>query len=168
MTNAQWTFLRESLTPLVYLAAIALLVIVLVQAKVVLVPIALAFLPTFMLTPLVEALERRRSPRIVAVLIVVLFALSVIGGFGYVLTSQFNDLAMKLPHYSTSIREKFATLRASGKGVISNIEKTVEQVSRELDKQEQQQQQKENPTVDPEKNDPQKCPTCTNRSERID
>ncbi len=153
MTNAQWALVFETLTPVVYLATIALLVTILIQAKAVLVPVALAILLTFVLTPLVEALERRRCPRLMAVILVVWLALSVIGAFGYVLTNQFNDLAMKLPHYSTSIREKFATLRASGKGVIANIEKTVEQVNRELDKQEQKQQQTESPTADSKKDD---------------
>src|SRR5262245_20459753 len=103
MTNSPWTLPFASLTPFLYLAAVALLVTILVHAKVVLVPIALAVLLAFILTPGVEALERRRCPRIVAVAIVVLLTLGLIGGFGYVLSSQFNDLAAKLPHYSTSI-----------------------------------------------------------------
>src|SRR5262245_46460521 len=141
MTNSQWTLTIASLTPFLYLAAVALLVTVLILAKVVLVPIALAILLAFILTPVVEALERFRCPRIVAVAVVVWLTLGVIGGFAYVLTHQFNDLATKLPQYSTSIREKFAALRVSRKGVISNIEKTVEDVSAELGKQEQQKQQ---------------------------
>jgi predicted PurR-regulated permease PerM len=138
MANIQWVALLEPLIPLLYVAAVALLATILIQAKAVLVPVALAILLAFILTPLVEALERRRLPRIVAVATVVLLALGVLGGFGYVLTRQLNDLAAKLPHYSTSIREKFAALRASRDGTIANIQKTVEEVSQELDKQEQQ------------------------------
>jgi predicted PurR-regulated permease PerM len=139
MANIQWAALLEPLIPLLYVAAVALLVTILIQAKAVLVPVALAILLAFILTPLVEALERCRLPRIVAVATVVLLALGVLGGFGYVLTRQLNDLAAKLPHYSTSIREKFAALRASRDGTIANIQKTVEEVSQELDKQEQPQ-----------------------------
>jgi predicted PurR-regulated permease PerM len=140
MTNSHWTLPFVSFTPFLYLAAFALLVSVLIHAKVVLVPIALAILLAFILTPVVDALERRRCPRIGAVAVVVLLTLGLIGRFSYVLTYQFNDLATKLPHYSTSIREKFAALRPGRKGAISNIQKTVEEISHELEKPEQQQQ----------------------------
>jgi len=139
MPNSLWSLPLEVLRPLLYLAALALLVTVLSHAKAVLLPIALAVLLTFILSPLVEALEHRFFPRIAAVTVVVILALSIVGAFGYVLNRQFNDLATQLPQYSRSIKEKFATLRATRKGAIANIQKTVEEVSRELDKQEQQQ-----------------------------
>ena len=90
MANIQWAALLEPLIPLLYVAAVALLATILIQAKAVLAPVALAILLAFILTPLVEALERRRLPRIVAVATVVLLALGVLGGFGYVLTRQLN------------------------------------------------------------------------------
>ena len=49
MTNAQWALVFETLTPVVYLATIALLVTILIEAKAVLVPVALAILLTFVL-----------------------------------------------------------------------------------------------------------------------
>src|SRR5215471_41794 len=99
MTNAPLTLPFVLLTPFLYLAVIALLVTILVYAKVVLVPIALAILLAFILTPAVEALEHRRYPRVVAVALIVVLTLGLIGGFGYVLSRQFNDLAVKFPHY---------------------------------------------------------------------
>lgn len=139
MANLQWLLPFEAFRPLLYLAAVALLVTVLSHAQAILIPIALAVLLAFILTPLVEVLERRFLPRIVAVVVVVVLTLSIVGAFGYALNRQFNDLAVQLPHYSSSIKEKFATLRATRKGAIANIQKTVEEVSRELDKQEQRQ-----------------------------
>lgn len=138
MPNSPWSLPLEALRPLLYLASVALLVTVLSQARAVLIPIALAVLLAFILSPLVEALERRLLPRVVAVAVVVILALSIIGTFAYTLNRQFNDLATQLPHYSRSIKEKFATLRATRTGAIANIQKTVEEVNRELDKQEQQ------------------------------
>ncbi|HEV8711674.1 MAG TPA: AI-2E family transporter [Candidatus Binatia bacterium] len=154
MANIQWAALLEAFIPLLYVAAVTLLVFLLVQAKTVLVPVALAMLLAFILTPVVEALERRRVPRLVAVAAVVLVALGVIGGFGYVLSRQLNDLAAKLPHYSTSIREKISALRVSRGGTIANIQKTVDEVSRELDEQQQPQTEQALPggkTVDVKK-----------------
>src|ERR1700704_1368985 len=124
MANIPWAAILETFIPLLYLAAVALLVSILIQAKAVLVPIALAVLLAFILTPLVGVLERRRIPRIIAVTIVVFMALGVIGGFGYMLSPHLNDLAANLPYSSPSIREKVATLRASRQGAIANIQKT--------------------------------------------
>ena len=143
MANLQWAALLETFVPLLYVAAVTLLVIILVHAKAVLVPVALAMLLAFILTPVAEALEHRRVPRLGAVAVVVLVALGVIGGFAYMLSLQLNDLAAKLPQYSTSIREKVATLRTSPGGAIANIQKTVDEVSQELGKQEQQKPQKD-------------------------
>src|SRR5690242_21719369 len=140
MASIPWAALFETFIPLLYVAAVALLVVILNHAKAVLVPVALAMLLAFILTPVAEVLERRRVPRLVAVAVVVLVALGVIGGFGYVLSRQLNDLAAKLPQYSTSIREKVAALHASREGAIANIQKTVDEVSREWDKQTQQPQ----------------------------
>src|SRR5262249_39886779 len=39
-------------------------------------------------------------------------------------------------HYSRTIKQKFATLRANRQGAIAEVQKTVEEVSHELDKQE--------------------------------
>jgi methylthioribose-1-phosphate isomerase len=55
--------------------------------------------------------------------------LGVVGGFGCVLSRQFNEFAAQVPHYSNTIKQKFATLRASRKGAIADVQKTVEEVS---------------------------------------
>src|SRR5215510_14305851 len=145
MANLSWAAVFETFIPFLYVAAIALVAIILIHAKAVLVPVALAVLLAFILTPVVRALEHRRVPRILAVMTVVLVTLSVIGGFGYVLSLQLNDLAARLPHYSTSIREKLAAFRVGREGTLANIQKTVDEVSQELDKPEPQTPQTDRP-----------------------
>ena len=134
MANLSWSAVFETFVPLLYIAAVALCAFILVEAKAVLVPLALAVLLAFILTPVVRALEHLRMPRVLSVALVVLVALGVFGGFTYVLTLQVNELATQLPHYSTSIREKLAALRVGREGAIANIQKTVDEVSQELDK----------------------------------
>src|SRR5438128_12005738 len=90
--------LLRAQTPLLYLATFALLVTILSHGQAVLVPMALAVMLTFILTPVVKALERRRLPRIAAVAVVIVFTLGVVGGFGYALSRQFNDLTAQFPH----------------------------------------------------------------------
>jgi predicted PurR-regulated permease PerM len=134
MVTPQWSSILEALTPLLYLATFGLLVTILSYGQAVLVPVALAVMLTFILTPMVKALERRRLPRIVAVAVVIVFTLGVVGGFGYALSRQFNDLTAQFPHYSATIKQKFATLRASRKGWVTDMQKTVDEVSHELDR----------------------------------
>ncbi len=134
MVTPQWSSILEALTPLLYLATVALLVTILSHGQAVLVPMALAVMLTFILTPVVKALERRRLPRIVAVAVVIVCTLGVVGGFGYALSRQFNDLTAQFPHYSATIKQKFATLRASRKGWVADMQKTVDGVSHELDR----------------------------------
>jgi predicted PurR-regulated permease PerM len=148
MVTPQWPFLLEALTPLLYVAMVALLVTILSHGQAVLVPVALAVMLTFILTPVVKALERRSLPRIVAVAVVIVLTLGVVGGSGYVLSRQFNDLAAQFPHYAATIKQKFATLRASRTGAIANIQRTIDKVSHELDSQEMETEKKDRPKAD--------------------
>jgi predicted PurR-regulated permease PerM len=66
----------------------------------VLVPMALAILLCFALTPPVELLQRLYVPRIVAVIGVVLLAFGGVFGLGGLMVSQVNQLAGDLPSYS--------------------------------------------------------------------
>jgi predicted PurR-regulated permease PerM len=136
MATPQWSSLLEVPTPLLYVATFALLVTILSHGQAVLVPVALAAMLTFILTPVVKALERRGLPRIAAVAAVIVLTLGVVGGAGYVFSRQFNDLAAQFPRYSDTIKQKFASLRASRKGWGADMQKTVDRVSHELDTQE--------------------------------
>jgi predicted PurR-regulated permease PerM len=119
----------EALTPLVYLATLALIVTVLASAKVVLVPLALAVLFAFVLTPVVNGLERCRLPRVPAVAVSVLLALGLLGAFGFVLTQQLNSLAVELPHYTRTIRKKAAALRVEGHGALASVQDAVDEIN---------------------------------------
>lgn len=120
--------------PLRSLFAIALVVSVLSRGQDVIVPLALAVFIAFVLNPAVYALERR-VPRVAAIALVLTLALTLAGGFAYVLTAEFRDVAGQVPRYRTSIKSKLATLRLTRTGAIADIQKTVDNASRELDKQ---------------------------------
>jgi predicted PurR-regulated permease PerM len=120
--------------PLQSLFAIALVVSVLSRGEDVIVPLALAVFIAFVLNPAVYALERR-VPRVAAIAVVLTLALALAGGFAYVLTAEFRDVAAQVPRYRVSIKNKLATLRFTRTGAIADIQKTVETANRELDKQ---------------------------------
>ncbi|HEX8382685.1 MAG TPA: AI-2E family transporter [Sphingomonas sp.] len=78
----------------------------------VLIPVTLAILLSFVLSPVVALLRRLRIPRAPAVLVSVLFALGVLGGIGTVVGTQVASLADEAPAYARTIEGKIARARA--------------------------------------------------------
>jgi predicted PurR-regulated permease PerM len=114
---------------------IALVVAGLYWLQAVLIPMALAVLLTFLLSPVVGTLQRRGLGRVPAVLVTVVLALSVLGGIGWTLTRQLMTLADELPRYSLNIQHRIADLHGASKGgSVEKVQKTVEDVVGEIQK----------------------------------
>jgi predicted PurR-regulated permease PerM len=117
------------------IALIALVVAGLYWLQAVLIPLALAVLLTFLLSPVVGTLQRRGLGRVPAVLVTVVLALSVLGGIGWTLTRQLVTLADELPQYSLNIHQRIADLRGVSKGgSVEKVQKAVEDVVGEIQK----------------------------------
>ena len=105
--------LRQT-TPLVgAMAGLALLLglaAILILGKDLLVPLALAVLLSFALTPIVTAAERIGLARGLAVLLALLLALALIVGIAYVAYTQVNALVRDIPTHEATIRHKVAGL----------------------------------------------------------
>lgn len=95
------------------LLIITLIVVTLYVAADILMPIALAVLLGFVLTPIVSRLERWRLGRVPSVLAVVILLFLAIIGFGAVVGSQLGDLADNLPTYQRNIHTKIESLRSA-------------------------------------------------------
>ena len=89
--------------------------------KDILLPITVAVLLSFVLSPLVGALRRLRIPRVVAVVFSVGLALAIIGGVGALLGSQIVEVAGDLPLYQTTIEKKVEVLRKATLGRIAEV-----------------------------------------------
>jgi predicted PurR-regulated permease PerM len=114
---------------------IALVVVGLYWLKAVLIPLALAVLLTFLLSPVVGALQRRGLGRVPSVLVTVLLALSILGGIGWTLTRQLATPADELPRYSLNVHQRIADLRRASKGgSMEKVQKTVEDAVGEVQK----------------------------------
>ena len=114
---------------------VALVVAGLYWLQAVLVPLALAVLLTFMLSPVVSFLQRWGLGRVPAVLATALLALSILGGIGWTLTRQLVTLADELPGYSQNIHRRIADLRGAGKGgSVEKVQKAVADVVGEIQK----------------------------------
>jgi len=133
--------------PLWLAGILAFAVLCLAVAKEILIPIAVAMLLTFVLAPVVRALERR-LPHVAAVALTVVFAFSVMGGVGYVLALQVTTLAADLPKYEGTIKRKIREVRRAGKGgPIEKAQSTVKEVIGELQKDDDTKTRKPMPVV---------------------
>lgn len=81
-------------------------------ARVMLVPLALAVLFTFVLSPLVSVLERIHFPRFLAVFLVVAIAVVGCGAIGWTVGNQLIDVTNQLPDYKTNIRAKIDAIHS--------------------------------------------------------
>ena len=80
------------------------------------IPIAIALLLSFVLTPLVNRLRRLRLPRLVAVGISVLLTVGVVAALATLIGIQAADLASDVPRYRATIERKVEGLRDSPVG----------------------------------------------------
>ena len=101
-------------------------------AKEVLLPLALAVLLSFLLTPLANRLERRLGlPRVPAVLGVALFSFTVMGVLIWIVWMQTIDLSYKLETYQGNIVAKVRSI-SNGSGPIGKVAETIEKMGKEI------------------------------------
>ncbi|MHC1547555.1 AI-2E family transporter [Phyllobacterium sp. K27] len=104
---------RAHFPPIIVVIAI---VAALYFASDVFVPLALALLLTFALSPLVTRLQRNGVPKAIAVISVVVAAFMVIAIFVGIVVSQLTVLAQNLPSYQYNIETKIRTVKDAQSG----------------------------------------------------
>jgi predicted PurR-regulated permease PerM len=99
-------------------------------ARTVFIPVALAVFLTFLLAPLVTALQRRGLRRLPSVILVVMLAGALLGGIVWLVTAQVTSLAGEVPKYTDNIKGKVKLLRHLGQGsVTSGLEKMIQEIA---------------------------------------
>lgn len=129
---------RPAQTSLLTVAGIVLAIATLYLGRDLFIPIALAGLLAFALSPIVNWLKRWYVPRVAAVLLTVLIAFSLIGGLSYVVATQLVSLASSIPAYQQTMLEKVRSIRDSdtpGGGVMDRLTSTIEGFRRELEEE---------------------------------
>jgi predicted PurR-regulated permease PerM len=101
-------------------------------ARVILVPLALAVLFTFLLTPLAGALERIHFPRFLAIFLVVGIAIAAFGGVGWTVGNQVLDVTNQLPSYKSNIRAKIDSLRNPRNRRLDSAADAVKEIGKEI------------------------------------
>lgn len=120
---------------MVGLITAAVLIAALYFGREILVPLALSILLGFVLDPLVVRLKRLGLPRAPAVILVVVFTLSLIGLGGLFLGNQVSTLSAELPTYQSNITTKLRGLRTdfNQPGVFDGVVKTFNTFKAEVD-----------------------------------
>lgn len=113
-----------------------IIVVCLYVGREVLVPIALAVLMSFILAPLVGVLRNWYVPRVLAVIIATLIAFSLVFSLGGLMIAQVNQLAIALPGYQETLRQKIESLRgvAVGAGTLERASVVLKELGKEIDK----------------------------------
>jgi predicted PurR-regulated permease PerM len=116
------------------LASFAIITAVLYFAKDVLIPLALAFLLSFLLGPLVVRLARWGLGKASSVLLVVAMASVLVGVIGWLVLAQLIHLVDQLPKYQANLHEKVLSIRRpSRNGLIAHAASMLKEVQKELD-----------------------------------
>ncbi len=101
-------------------------------ARDVFIPIALAILLSFLLTPVASLFERVGIRRSIAAACTVFLALVVLSGIGLLVVGQVVDLTEQLPAYRTNMRNKIEALKSQGNGPFSRAVGTLREMADEV------------------------------------
>src|SRR3954469_21379237 len=117
------------------LRALALVaaIVVLHEAREVLIPLALAMLFSFLLAPLARRLEALHLGRPVSTVIVVVLLVVLLSGIGWAAGNQMLGLIAKLPEYREQIVHKFEALRSPPKeGDLGKAAKAIKELEKDI------------------------------------
>jgi predicted PurR-regulated permease PerM len=106
--------------------------VALYYGQLVFIPLAVAILISFVLTPAVRLFERLGLGRILSVLAVGVATYTVLGATAWIITQQATSLVQALPQYRANIRQKAADVRGLGRGgPVERLQETLREASGE-------------------------------------
>ena len=127
------------------LASIGVVVAALYLAKGLLVPLTLAVLLSFLLSPVCDGLERLRLGRIPAVLVTAMLAFSVLGVVAWMTVVQMIDLAPKIPEYQHNIQAKLSSANKYVSAALSKVTRTTQEISSDASQSEPNENSRDRP-----------------------
>lgn len=112
--------------------AVALAIAMLYFGRQIFIPLALALVLSFLLTPLVGLLERVHLSRVPAVLVVLTLCFALTAGMGWVVAGQLLDITGHIRDYKANLEETFRSLRSPAAGALGQATATVRELNKEL------------------------------------
>lgn len=125
---------KASLVPARFITflTVVLVVAVLRVAQEVMIPVALALMLAFLLSPVVVRLMRWRLPKALAVIVTASLAFAVIATVTWQLADQALALLNELPRYEANLNKKVAALKHPESGSVSQALATIDRLWRDL------------------------------------
>ncbi|MGA8763699.1 MAG: AI-2E family transporter, partial [Candidatus Sulfotelmatobacter sp.] len=114
------------------LIAFVLAIAALYFGRQVFIPLALALVLSFLLTPFVVLLEKIRLGRVPSVCAVLVLAFALVGVVSWGVTGQLVEIMIHLPDYKANLDTKIQSLHVSKSGTFSKATATVEELNKEL------------------------------------
>ena len=111
---------------------VAVVVAALYLAKGVLVPLTLAVLLSFLLSPVCDWLERHRLGRIPAVLFTAFLGFSMLSVAGWTAVVEMTALAPKMPEYQANLQERLHVVNEYFVAALSKVTRTAEGIGQNL------------------------------------
>jgi predicted PurR-regulated permease PerM len=96
------------------------------------IPLALAVIFSFLLTPAVSLLERIHFRRVPAVIVVLSVSLALAGAFSYGVAIQLVEIMVDLPDYKANLDTKIESLHPAKDGNLSKATATMHELNKEL------------------------------------
>ena len=122
------------LRPFVLLSCLGIVLLLLYFGRVILIPLALAILVTFLLAPVVMWLQRRGLPRAPAVVAVVFAAAVLFAVIAWIVAWQATALVDSLPKYEKNLGDKITMLRSMSEGgVLDRVQLTVDRIRQRME-----------------------------------
>lgn len=118
----------KSLTVIAFVLAITALYF----GRTVFIPLALALVLSFLLTPFVSLLERIRLRRVPSVMVVIILALALVGAGSWGVAGQLVEIMVRLPDYKANLDEKIHSLHGASTGKLSKASASIEELGKEL------------------------------------
>jgi predicted PurR-regulated permease PerM len=118
----------KSLVLIAFVLAIAALYL----GRLVFIPLALAVVFSFLLTPAVILLERIHFRRVPAVIVVLALSFGVVGVVGWGVAGQLVQIMVQFPDYKENLDAKIQALHPSKDGSLSKATATVHELNKEL------------------------------------
>lgn len=119
------------------LVSVAVVVAALYLAKGVLVPLALAVLLSFLLSPVCDWLERRKLGRIPAVLVTAILGFAVLGAATWTAVVQMTELTPKMPEYQHNLQAKLHSTNAYFSAALTKVTEAAQGFSQNVSQSDQ-------------------------------
>jgi predicted PurR-regulated permease PerM len=114
------------------IAAVAVVIGALYLGKGLLVPLTMAVLLSFLLSPVCDWLERRGLGRFPSVMVTAILGFTLLGALAWTAAVQITSLAPKIPEYQSNVEAKLSSVNAYAVSMLRKVTRTAHVMGQKL------------------------------------